>query len=118
MGVLGDWRMHIEREVQRGKVTRYVPDSTDPIPSAWDAAEAFPQCAKTIGDIRDQSNCGCCWAFAGAEAASDRMCIASKAQLLMPSITVKMMEPKVQKLVPAGVAGAAAQRAQAQHGMM
>ena len=26
-------------------------------------------------DIRDQSNCGCCWAFAGAEAASDR-CLA------------------------------------------
>ena len=31
-----------------------------------------------------QSNCGCCWAFAGAEAASDRMCIATKAAMLFP----------------------------------
>merc|ERR1711862_1072757 len=51
---------------------------------AFDSAENWPKCAKIIGDIRDQSNCGCCWAFAGAEAASDRMCIASKAKLLMP----------------------------------
>ena len=27
---------------------------------------------------------GCCWAFAGASAASDRMCISSNASLLMP----------------------------------
>jgi len=37
-----------------------------------------------IGDIRDQSNCGCCWAFAGASAASDRMCIATKGELMAP----------------------------------
>jgi hypothetical protein len=37
----------------------------------------FPKCAKVIGDIRDQSNCGCCWAFGTAEAASDRLCIAT-----------------------------------------
>merc|ERR1712228_511353 len=41
-------------------------------------------CAKIIGDIRDQSNCGCCWAFAGAEAASDRMCIATNATIMLP----------------------------------
>eukprot|EP00439_Symbiodinium_sp_Y106_P087159 s236_g40.t3 len=35
-------------------------------------------------DIRDQSNCGCCWAFAGAEAASDRMCIATKGKTMIP----------------------------------
>jgi putative ABC transport system ATP-binding protein len=29
----------------------------------------WASCAKIIDDIRDQSNCGCCWAFAGAEAA-------------------------------------------------
>merc|ERR1711881_469343 len=54
------------------------------IPDNFDSAEHWPQCAKLIGDIRDQSNCGCCWAFAGAEAASDRMCIATNATLMLP----------------------------------
>jgi len=54
------------------------------IPDAFDSATAFATCAKIIGDIRDQSNCGCCWAFAGAEAASDRMCIATKGKMQMP----------------------------------
>merc|ERR1719433_1958619 len=53
-------------------------------PSDFDSATNWPNCAKTIGDIRDQSNCGCCWAFAAAEAASDRMCIASNGTLLLP----------------------------------
>merc|ERR1712066_614711 len=29
-------------------------------------------------------NCGCCWAFAGAEAASDRMCISTNASIMVP----------------------------------
>ena len=37
-----------------------------------------------IGDIRDQSNCGCCWAFGAASAASDRLCIFSNATMAMP----------------------------------
>jgi len=57
---------------------------TAPIPDDFDSATAFPTCAKIIGDIRDQSNCGCCWAFAGAEAASDRMCIATKGAIQVP----------------------------------
>merc|ERR1712086_1104759 len=37
-----------------------------------------------IGDIRDQSMCGCCWAFAGASAASDRLCISSEGKIAVP----------------------------------
>jgi cathepsin B len=53
-------------------------------PASFDSAENWPQCAKTILDIRDQSNCGCCWAFGAASAASDRLCIATDAQILVP----------------------------------
>merc|ERR1719171_2220050 len=63
---------------------RSAADSEMAIPEEFDSEKQWPQCAKTIGDIRDQSNCGCCWAFAGAEAASDRMCIATNASLMYP----------------------------------
>lgn len=43
------------------------------IPESFDSATNWPQC-KTIGEIRDQSNCGSCWAIAAAEAMSDRYC--------------------------------------------
>jgi cathepsin B len=54
------------------------------IPDNFDSAEQWPHCAKIINDIRDQSACGCCWAFAGAEAASDRMCIATNGAKMVP----------------------------------
>jgi cathepsin B len=53
-------------------------------PTDFDARKAFPDCAKVIGDIRDQSMCGCCWAFGTAEAASDRLCIATKGKTMVP----------------------------------
>merc|ERR1712048_488131 len=59
-------------------------DDNAALPDDFDSEQHWPQCAKIIGDIRDQSNCGCCWAFAGAEAASDRMCIASNATYMIP----------------------------------
>ena len=51
------------------------------IPDDFDSETKWPECAKVIGDIRDQSNCGCCWAFAAASAASDRLCIATKGKV-------------------------------------
>ncbi|KFD57259.1 hypothetical protein M514_01770 [Trichuris suis] len=46
------------------------------IPESFDAREQWPNCP-TIGEIRDQSNCGSCWAFGAVEAISDRICIAT-----------------------------------------
>ncbi|XP_060519630.1 cathepsin B-like [Cylas formicarius] len=46
------------------------------IPDFFDAAEAWPKC-ESIKQIRDQSKCGACWAFAAVQAMSDRICIHS-----------------------------------------
>jgi len=50
------------------------------LPDSFDARLNWPECADVIGNIRDQSACGSCWAVAAAGAMSDRMCISSKAQ--------------------------------------
>jgi len=65
-------------------VVPFVGDANAVVPDDFDSETNWPDCAKIIGDIRDQSNCGCCWAFGGAEAASDRMCIATKAKTMVP----------------------------------
>eukprot|EP00445_Apocalathium_hangoei_P044817 CAMPEP_0203986390 /NCGR_PEP_ID=MMETSP0360-20130528/5995_1 /ASSEMBLY_ACC=CAM_ASM_000342 /TAXON_ID=268821 /ORGANISM="Scrippsiella Hangoei, Strain SHTV-5" /LENGTH=196 /DNA_ID=CAMNT_0050925819 /DNA_START=86 /DNA_END=673 /DNA_ORIENTATION=+ len=86
-GVKGDWKAAVEAGIRSGKIKRFAPSAAlaaTAITESFDSAANWPQCAKVIGDIRDQSNCGCCWAFAGAEAASDRMCISSNATLLLP----------------------------------
>jgi len=44
------------------------------VPASFDARTQWPDC---IHAIRDQQSCGSCWAFAGSEAMSDRVCIAS-----------------------------------------
>lgn len=46
------------------------------IPDTFDARTAWPKC-ESIQEIRDQANCGSCWAFGACEAMSDRICIAS-----------------------------------------
>jgi len=48
-----------------------------PIPEKFDAREAWPECANIIGHVRDQSDCGSCWAFSATEAFNDRYCIAT-----------------------------------------
>jgi len=54
------------------------------IPLEFDSETHWPHCAKVIGDIRDQSMCGCCWAFGAASAASDRLCIATNGTVVVP----------------------------------
>ncbi|KRZ22771.1 Cathepsin B-like cysteine proteinase 6, partial [Trichinella pseudospiralis] len=46
------------------------------IPAEFDSRKQWPYCP-SIGEIRDQSNCGSCWAFGAVEAISDRICIAT-----------------------------------------
>jgi hypothetical protein len=83
-GVKGDWKKDIGEAVERGEIQRSESAYNAAIPDDFDSLTAFPQCAKVINDILDQSNCGCCWAFAGAKSASVRMCIASNGSMEMP----------------------------------
>ena len=46
------------------------------LPDEYDLRTVYPKC-ESIQEIRDQANCGSCWAMAAAEAMSDRICIAS-----------------------------------------
>lgn len=57
------------------KSTFRVQDSN--IPETFDAREKWSSCASVIGRVRDQSNCGSCWAFASTETFNDRFCIAT-----------------------------------------
>ncbi|RYG68048.1 hypothetical protein EON64_06055 [archaeon] len=50
---------------------------TQTVPESFDLRTAFPQCASIVGRVRDQSNCGSCWAFGSTEAFNDRHCIAT-----------------------------------------
>jgi len=65
-------------------MTVFQHDPTVALPTSFDSEANWPKCAKVIGDIRDQSACGCCWAFGAAEAASDRLCIASNGTVAVP----------------------------------
>lgn len=50
---------------------------TTSLPEDFDSRAQWPKCESTINHIRDQSNCGSCWAHGTTEAFNDRMCIIS-----------------------------------------
>jgi cathepsin B len=77
LGVPLDYADILDKAIKDGEVQEVFADENFVAPDDFDSETNWPQCAKIIGDIRDQSNCGCCWAFGPASAASDRLCIAT-----------------------------------------
>ena len=49
----------------------------DDIAASFDAREQWPECETVINHVRDQSNCGSCWAHGTTEALNDRICIST-----------------------------------------
>ena len=85
-GLRSGWRERLAANQASGRLAMFRDNDGEavPVPGSFDAGQNWPHCAKIIGDIRDQGNCGCCWAFVGAEVSSDRLCIATNGSLVLP----------------------------------
>merc|ERR1712121_36486 len=60
----------------RSLPTREYDDSFKDLPASFDPRTQWPQCP-SLKEVRDQGDCGSCWAFGAVEAMTDRYCIAS-----------------------------------------
>ena len=66
-------------EDEGGATYQSVAATTTPPPPAppqdFDGRTGFPHCNVTVGHVRDQTDCGACWAFAATESFNGEKCI-------------------------------------------
>jgi cathepsin B len=59
LGIKRESDLALKLAIALGEIKRIAPLAGVAVPDSFDAATAWPHCAKIINDIRDQSNCGC-----------------------------------------------------------
>ncbi|GKT14696.1 cathepsin B, partial [Aduncisulcus paluster] len=70
-----DWRNYLLDDVEVVGLPQ-VQHVGATVPTSYDARSTYPDCT-ALNTIRDQGQCGSCWAHGANEALSDRFCISS-----------------------------------------
>eukprot|EP01006_Ploeotia_vitrea_P063314 TRINITY_DN85301_c0_g1_i1.p1 TRINITY_DN85301_c0_g1~~TRINITY_DN85301_c0_g1_i1.p1 ORF type:complete len:324 (-),score=58.85 TRINITY_DN85301_c0_g1_i1:113-1063(-) len=64
-------------------------DTMEGAPASFDSRKAWPKCA-SMRQIRNQAECGSCWAFGCVESVTDRYCVAAK-QMQNPILSAEYL---------------------------